>query len=183
MFRNAPKQARTVATLGVAAALVVGGVAVAQNDSGGGSKSGKERTGKTKRHHRGPHGGPPGLGKAMKGLTYGELHVQTKEGESRVIRIDQGKVAAVSGSSITVTENDGNEVTIAVDDDTRVLGKPGSKTSLEDLKEGQKVLVSGPDGGTAKSVVVLPKKGERPPMHGGKGKGERPGPPPSGRIG
>lgn len=181
MFHFAPKHARRIATLGVAGALVVGGVAVAQNDGGGGSKSGDGKAGKSKRHHRGPHGGPPGLGRAMKGLTYGELHVQTKEGESRVIRLDQGKVAAVSESSITVTENDGNEVTIAVDEDTRVLGKPGSKTSLESLKEGQKVLVSGPEGGTAKSVLVLPKKGERPPMPGGPGK-DRQGPP-SGRNG
>lgn len=181
MFHSAPKHVRWVATLGVAGALVVGGVAVAQNE-GGGSKSGGDKSGKSKRQHRGPHGGPPGLGKAMKGLTYGELHVQTKEGKSRVIRLDQGKVASVSASSITVAENDGNEVTIAVDDDTRVLARPGSKTSLEDLKEGQKVLVSGPEGGTAKSVVVLPKKGERPPMPGGPG-GDRQGPPPSGRMG
>ncbi len=167
MFRAARKQIRTVAMLGVAAALAVGGVAVAQGGSQGAKSDGG---GKAQAKHR---GGPPPLGVNMKGMTYAEVHVQTKSGEAQVIRIDQGKVAAVSQSSITVTENDGNEVTIAVDSDTKVVGKPGSETTLSDLKTGQKVTVSGPDGGTAKAIMLAPKKGG---MKGGPHAG---GPPPA----
>lgn len=173
MFDSAPKHLRWVATIGVAAALAVGGVAAAQGGSSGSKSS--EGGGKSQRHHRpGPGGGPPGLG-PMKGLTYAEFHVQTKNGEARTIRLDQGKIAAVDADSITVTENDGNEVTIAVDEDTKVLGKPGSETGLDDLKTGQRVAVSGPEGGTAKVIMLPPKKGE---MKGAPG-----GPPPADRRG
>jgi len=153
MFKAARKHLSAVAMLAVAGALVVGGVAVAQGDGGGGQgqagKAGK------------PIGPPPG-GMPFKGLTYGELHVRTKAGEDKVIRIDQGKVSSTTESSITVLENDGNEVTIAVDEDTKVLGKPGSETTLEDLADGQQVTVSGPEGAAAELVAVMPKKGDLP---------------------
>ena len=123
MLRAARKHMSSVAMLAVAGALVVGGVAVAQDN---GSGPGQSQSGKA-----GKPGGPPPGGMPFKGLTYGELHVQTKSGEDRVIRLDQGKVSAVSADSITVTENDGNEVTIAVDEDTEVMGKPGEETSVE----------------------------------------------------
>ena len=170
MFKAARRQIRTIAALGVAAALAVGGVAVAQGDSQGAQGEGG---GKAHAKHR---GGPPPLGVNLKGMTYAEVHIQTKSGEAQVIRFDQGKIAAVSESSITVTENDDNEVTIAVDSDTKVVGKPGSETTVSDLKVGQRVTVSGPDGGSAKAIMLAPKKGEMkpgrhgdgpPPMQGG----------------
>ncbi|HEX5525719.1 MAG TPA: hypothetical protein VFX44_00810 [Solirubrobacterales bacterium] len=152
---------RSIATIGVAAALVVAGVAAAQGGSeGGGSNPGK----------RPP--GPPPMGIGMKGLTYAQLHVLDKEGESETIRIDQGKVKSVGESSITVTENDESEVTIPVGESTKVLGKPGQETTLEDLQAGQQVSVCAPEGEAAKTIMVLPKKGEAP---GGKG---APMPPP-----
>ncbi|HET7508487.1 MAG TPA: hypothetical protein VFJ53_09025, partial [Solirubrobacterales bacterium] len=60
----------------------------------------------------------------------------------------------------TLTENDGNEVTIAVDKATDVLGKPGEETTLDDLQTGQQVSVTAPDGEAAKAIMVLPKKGD-----------------------
>ena len=167
MFKAARRQIRTVAMLGVAAALAVGGVAVAQGDSQGAKHEGG---GKAHTKHR---GGPPPLGVNLKGMTYAEVHIQTKSGEAQVIRFDQGKIAAVGESSITVTENDGNEVTIAVDSKTKVVGKPGSETTLSDLKVGQMVTVCGPDGGAAKAIMPAPKNGE---MKGGPPAG---GPPPA----
>jgi len=149
--REARKHIRAIAMIGVASALVVGGVASAQGGSGGeGQSSGK----------RPP--GPPPMGIGMKGLTYAELHVRTKEGENEVIRIDQGKVKSVDENSITLTENDGNEVTITVDDETDVLGKPGQEMTVDDLETGQQVSVTAPDGKAATTVMVMPKKGELP---------------------
>jgi hypothetical protein len=179
MFQSARKRMRSIAMLGVAAALVVGGVAAAQSGSDGSSQSGSPGQREFNVHF----GGPPPLGPGMENLTYAELHVQ-KDGKAQTIRLDQGKITAVDDGSITVSENDGSEVTIPVDDDTTVIGKPemtvasadGSKgtmakpaeSTLDDLEVGQQVTVSAPDGGTAESIMVLPKKGEMvgPPMGG-----------------
>jgi hypothetical protein len=193
MLNSARKHLRSVAVLGVAGALALGGVAVAQNDSGDGGNGkaqngkGKSKNGQGQRHR----GGPPGLGVPMKGVTYAEFHIQTKEGEAEVIRLDQGEITAVGESSITLKANDDSEVTVSVDDSTKVLGKPGSKAGLDDLEEGQAVVATGPKGGTAKTIAPLPKKGERKGPMGGerngpmgdRQQGEQPGPPPSGRIG
>lgn len=156
MFEAARKHMKAIATIGVASALVVGGVAAAQGDSGDSRGSGNQSQGSIKH----PPAPPPMLGIGMKGLTYAELHVRNKEGESEVVRIDQGKVKSLGDDSITVTENDGSEVTIAVDEDTDVLGKPGEETTLGDLDAGQQVSVTAPDGEAAKAIMVLPKKGD-----------------------
>jgi hypothetical protein len=154
MFHSARRQMRSIAMLGVAAALVVGGVAAAQGDSQSGSEGNDQEAGKR------PPGPPPMMGIAMQGLTYAELHVQSKDGSAETIRVDQGKVKSVGESSITLTENDDSEVTIAVDSDTEVMGKPGEETSLSDLEAGQQVSVSAIAGEAAKAIMVLPKKGD-----------------------
>jgi len=178
MFDSFRKRARTVATIGVAAALAVGGVALAQGGSGGNSQ-GKSGTPKGKRMPP-PPGGPMG-GPAGKDLTYAQLHVQ-RNGEAQVIRLDRGKITAVSDSSITLEENDGNEVTIPVDDSTKVLAGPGHDTSVTDLKTGQQVVACGPEGGTAKAIMVPPKGGKhgKPPrgLQGSQQQGGQLPPPP-----
>lgn len=173
MFNSMRRRLRSIAMLGVAAALVVGGVAAAQSDSGGdagGSGQNGKAAGKLPP-------GPPMLGLAMPGLTYAELHVQTKDGEAETIRIDQGKVKSVGSGSITLTANDDSEVTIAVDADTEVLGKPGEESSLDDLETGQQVSVSGPEGEAAKAIMAVPKKGDVLSFKGAP-KGAPMGPPP-----
>lgn len=150
MFRTVRKHLRSVATIGVASALVVAGVATAQGDSNGDGQSRGQR----------PPGPPPMMGIGMKGLTYAELHVQNKEGESETLRVDQGKVKSTGSDSITLTENDGSEVTIPVDDGTDVFGKPGEKTGLDDLEAGQQVSVTAPAGEPADAVMVMPRKGD-----------------------
>lgn len=62
MFQAMRRRMGSVATIGVAAALVVAGVAAAQGGSEGGES-----------HGRPP--GPPPMGIGMKGLTYAQLHV------------------------------------------------------------------------------------------------------------
>jgi hypothetical protein len=182
MFKSIGSRARTVATVGIVAALTVAGVSLAQGESGNGGQHGKQHrkplAGK-RMHPPGP-GGPLG-GPAGKDLTYAQLHVQ-REGTAQVIRIDRGEVVSASESSITVKENDGNEVTVAVDSSTKVLAGPGRETSVSDLKAGQEVSVCGPEGGTAKAIVLPPKKGQMPRGPQGsrsqsQGQGQLPPPP------
>jgi len=94
------------------------------------------------------------------GLTCAELHVQDEDGESETLRVDQGKVKSTTSDSITITENDGSEVTIPVDDETEILAKPGKDTTLGDLEAGQQVSVTAREGEPADAVMVMPKKGE-----------------------
>src|SRR5215204_3859764 len=150
MFKAARKHLRAIGLIGVASALVVGGVAAAQGDSNGNDQARGQR----------PPGPPPMMALGMKGLTYAELHVQSKDGESETLRVDQGKVKSTTSDSITITENDDSEVTIPVDDKTEVLSKPGKKTSLGDLGAGQQVSVTAPDGEPADVIMVMPKKGD-----------------------
>ena len=170
MFQAARKHMRAVVMIAVAAALTVGGVAAAQSGSGSESQG---ASGQSAMKH--PPGPPPMMGPGGKNLTYAELHVLNKEGDSEVVRIDQGKVKSTGDSSITLTENDGSEVTIKVDDQTDVLGKPGTETTLADLEAGQQVSVTATEGEAARSIMVMPKKGELP--SGFKG-GPPPGAPP-----
>ncbi len=173
MFQSARKHMRSVAMLGVAAALVVGGVAAAQGDSQSGSQSSGQEAGKR------PPGPPPAMGIAMQGLTYAELHVLNKSGEAETVRIDQGKVKSVGDSSITLTANDDSEVTVAVDEDTEIMGKPGEETALSDLEAGQQVSVTAPEGEAAQAIMVLPKKGDIAAGFKGGPMGPPPGAPPA----
>lgn len=173
MFQSARKHMRSVAMLGVAAALVVGGVAAAQGDSQGGSQNSGQEVGKR------PPGPPPAMGIAMQGLTYAELHVLNKSGDAETVRIDQGKVKSVGDSSITLTANDDSEVTVAVDEDTEIMGKPGQETALSDLETGQQVSVTAPEGEAAQAIMVLPKKGDIVAGFKGGPMGPPPGAPPA----
>ncbi len=174
MFQSARNKFQAVAMIGVAAALAIGGVAAAQNDPGSGSQGNQGS---------GHPAGPPPLPLPTQGLTYAQFHVQ-KNGQEQTIRVDQGKIVTVSDSSITLSENDGSEVTIPVDDSTQVMGKPGTETKVAELSAGQQVLVCAPEGGSAKTIIVLPKKGQQggsgqqggPPQGGGQG-GQLPPPP------
>jgi len=160
MFKSLAGRARAVATTGLIAALVVAGLAVAQGGNGNGGKSHHRKDLSGKRMPPTP-GGP--LGKFGKDLTYAEVHVQ-HEGKAETVRIDAGEVVAASDSSLTLKENDGSEVTISVDGETKVLAGPGKKgTSVADLEAGEQVVVCGPEGGTAKTVMLPPKPGQRPP--------------------
>jgi hypothetical protein len=166
MFNSDRKHLRAIATLGVASALALGGVAAAQGTSQTGAPGGQGAAGHP--------GGPPPIGPSMKGMTYAEFHVQ-RNGQSEVIRLDQGKITAVDSTSITLSENDGSSVTIALDDETKVLGKPGEESTVADLSVGQTVIVCGPEGGAAKTVMVPPKPGQ---MKGGPpSSGQLPSPP------
>jgi hypothetical protein len=177
MLDSMRRLARPVAILGVAAGLTVGGVALAQGESGGGSKTGHAGAPSGKRMPPPMMFGAPG----GKDLTYAQMHVQ-HNGEAEVIRVDQGEITAVDDASITLKENDGNEVTVAVDEDTKVLAGPGSKTDVSDLEAGQEVTVCGPEGEAAKTIMVPPKRGEVPQGAPGGSKGGQLPPPPGAQM-
>jgi hypothetical protein len=177
MFQSARQKFQVVAMTGVVAALAIGGVAVAQNESSGPSQ-GNQGQGQGPGRAGGP---PPPLPLPMQGLTYAQLHVQ-KNGQEQTIRLDEGKVVSASESSVTISENDGSEVTVPVDDDTQVMGKPGTEMKVSELSAGQQVMVCGPEGGSAKTIAVLPKKGQGGPEQGGSQQGQS-GPPQGGQNG
>jgi hypothetical protein len=132
------------------AALIVAAVAIA---SGGGAGIGKS------------HGG---LGSK---LTYAEIHLQ-KNGQDVVKRIDRGVVKAFDGSSVTITRNDNQDVTIPTDGNTRVFGKhrwrshsshnKGSAT----LAVGQTVIVVRKLGQPARYIWIKSGNGHGPPGFG-----------------
>ena len=105
-----------------------------------------------------PHGGPGGpLGPDGGELTWGELHVQ-RDGAAVTLRVDQGEVASVGSDSIVVSENDGNDVEIPVDDATEVMAGPfeEGETGVEDLEKGDTVHVVREEDGAAERIGVLP---------------------------
>lgn len=174
MFSSTAGRLKTVAALSLAGALTVGGVAVAQ--PGGGSTHHARNATQTGQPHgkRGKGGGPSPLGIPIPGFSYAEVHVN-HEGKSQVIEIDEGKIVSVSESEIVLSENGGSEVSVPLSASTTVRGRPGTQTSVSDLKEGELVIVCGPQGGEAKTVLIVPKRGE-----GGQRAGGPQGPPTSG---
>lgn len=108
-----------------------------------------------------PPGGPGGpggpLGPEGGELTNGELNVQ-RDGEAVTVLVDRGEVAAVDSDSVTVSENDGNDVEIPVDEETEVMAGPFEQdaTEVSDLEEGDQVVVSRDEGGAATKICLLP---------------------------
>ena len=167
------KHGRSAALIGTAAALVGGGVALAADD-GGGSGSGGSSGSSAQRPPA-----PPPLPPPDKDLTYAEIHVQ-RDGEAQVIRTDAGTVASTSDDSITVSENDGNDVTIPIDGDTKFASGPGEAGDVSDLEQGDRVLVTGPKGEAADVVFVPPTRSEMRRAFKRHGRAGRLMPPPPG---
>jgi hypothetical protein len=156
---------RSAMVLGAAAALTVAGVALAQGGSGDATSAQSDPPTKIL-----PAGipGPPG---PEQNLTYAEFHVMNN-GQAEVVRLDAGKVVSASDSSITLGENDGNEVTIPVDNDTQVIAGPTRRLGVADLKSGGRVSVVHPANGAADAILLAPKLGDLPVPRGLPSKGE-----------
>ena len=106
---------------------------------------------------------PPPLA-APGDITYAELHVR-RDGKSVVLRADHGKVKSISADSITVTENDGSDVTIPTDSETRIFAGPGRRVDPSDLEEGQAVIVHREVGEAADVIALPPRGGRRGEIH------------------
>jgi len=178
MFDQIRRRWRSAALIGTAAALVGGGMALAADDNGSGSQGSSGSSGSAQELPA-----PPPLPPPDQDLTYAEIHVQ-RNGEAQVIRTDAGKVASTSDDSITVTENDGNDVTIPIDDETKFATGPGEEGDVSDLAEGDRVLVTGPKGEAADIVFAPPTRAElRRAFKGNGARRGRPMPPPAGAPG
>lgn len=149
----------TVKSLAAAllAALITTGIAVAAIGGSGNGNSGDRGGQGSQQRQGGPQGGPGGPPPFMRNMTYAEVHTQ-KDGKEVVIRVDKGKVKSVSSEAITVTANNNSDVTVPVDEDTKVLspGK-GSDLELSSLKEGTQVTIDREQGQPANVVAVKPK--------------------------
>src|SRR5436190_16494948 len=106
---------RSAILIAVGAALTVAGVALAKGGSGGGGPNGRAPTERSVTVS-GPVVDP-------ENLTHATYHV-IDNGQTKVIRLDAGKIVSASDISITVGENDGNQVTIPVDGDTKIFAGP-----------------------------------------------------------
>ena len=112
------------------------------------------------RGHGGPglhgqHRGAPGTGP----LLHGEQVVRTPDGEYREIMIQNGTIAAVAGSSITVTSEDGFESTYAIDGDT-VVHIDREESSPAALATDRPVRVVADADGTALRIGSMTAEGE-----------------------
>src|SRR5207247_361626 len=138
------------------AALVLPAVGPGQGGSGTGSRNGSDP---------GPKMGTAGVAGPVGpegNLTYAEFHV-IDNGQAKVVRLDAGKVVSASDSSITIGENDGNQVTIPVDSGTQVIAGPAEKNlDVTDLRHGQRVSVSHSGDGAATAILLPPKLPDLP---------------------
>lgn len=84
-------------------------------------------------------------------LTFAEVHYQ-QNGQDVVKRIDRGTIKALTSDSITITRNDGADVTVPINAATRVIAKHkrgkkakfshnGHTAGLGSLEVGQTVIV------------------------------------------
>jgi hypothetical protein len=169
----------TVVAMSVSAAtitaLIVGGIALADNGSGTDDKT-PTATASPKAGAR--FGGLGRLrGKMMLGRPlHGEFVVAKQGGGYQTVATQQGKVQSVSSSSITLKSEDGYTKTYAIDGDTLVNARrDGIESVKKDDTVGVAAVVDG-DGATAVRVadVSLLKdtwKKFRPHRQGGFGGG------------
>jgi hypothetical protein len=177
---------RTILATAAVAVLVVAGLAIAKS-AGNGSDNGSGDNGSAgARVFRAPFPGPIGPPPFIRDLTYAELHTQ-RDGKDVVVRLDRGEVKSVDSDSITITENDGSDVTIPVDSETHVLVFPPKRgANLSDLSEGDKVVVDRDEGAPARAILEAPKPGDmlkRSDLPAPRGhRFELPAPPPRGAL-
>ncbi|MBJ7347014.1 MAG: hypothetical protein JHC87_00420 [Thermoleophilaceae bacterium] len=152
-----------IVVVAVAAAMATAGLAVAQ---GGGNGGGNSNQGQGNNQQQGPggpggpgghRGGPGGPPAFMRGLTNATINSQ-RNGKAVVIRLDAGKVKTVGTDSVTITENDGTDVDIAVDADTEIHVPGYEDAQVDDLEVGQQVMAEGKQGKAAHSIGVKPPK-------------------------
>ena len=95
---------------------------------------------------------------AWRHLVHATVVVDLDKGGLTTIQLDHGTVAAVSASSLTISESGGGSVTIALGTDTRVR-RDGAKAAVADLKTSDEVFVMSKveTGGSSAYLVVVPK--------------------------
>jgi hypothetical protein len=78
----------------------------------------------------------PGAARAARRMVHSEAKVQVKGGFAVVV-LDVGTITEVNGSSVTIKRADGQSVTAAASDQTKVC-KDGKKVALDQLAAGDR---------------------------------------------
>lgn len=105
-----------------------------------------------------------GFGRLARNLVHGTVTVLGRDGELVTLQFDHGTIAAIGNGSISISEADGETITVATTDETRVR-KIRQPSSLEELALGDEVFVTsvlGDGGATARLVVVPMPRPESP---------------------
>jgi len=134
---------RIVAAAIVAAGLATAGIAYAENQPPDPSVA------VTKAAATGAPAPDAAGGKAgvLKGAIHGDLLVRAKDGSTKTVTFDRGKVTAITGSSITIERPDGVSVSKDLNDQTAFNGMTKDKVT-----SGTPVIVVS-EGQTATHVV------------------------------
>jgi hypothetical protein len=113
----------------------------------------------------GGFGGFGGPGAAGGKTLHSEATVETPKGVTEVVDTQNGKITAISGSTVTVTSTDNVAFTYTVGSTSRLLvitaatagGKPSvnAKATVADLKVGDTVNVSALRSGDTRTVTAL----------------------------
>lgn len=173
------------AGLAVAVAGVGVGAAYASSGSSAGAAAGAASTAAVQRvadsttppagqapkapgdHHR-----PPMRDRALRlgaAVEHGELVVKAKEGGTRTVSVQHGKVTDVSAGSLTVTSEDGFSWSYVLDDKTHVR-KDGQKATVSDLAKDDDVRVFAVvDGDKREARLVIDGHPQRPMRPGAPG--------------
>lgn len=136
-----------VVAIAAAAALTVGGVALANGGQAGSQPAAGKgaMAGKRAAHHKKQHG-------LMRGrLANAELHVVTRAGKDVTVRIDRGVIRSASSNSLVLHELDGNDVTVPLSPSTRVM-KMHKRAAIGDLRAGDVGVAIRRDGQAARVV-------------------------------
>ena len=134
---------RIVAAVIVAAGLATAGIAYAENQPPDPSVA-VTRAAATGEASPAAAGGKGGV---LKGAIHGDLLVRSKDGSTRTVTCDRGKVTSVSGTAVTIERPDGVSVSKDITDQTVFNGTPRDK-----LQSGTPVIVVS-EGQTATHVV------------------------------
>ena len=134
---------RIIAGVIVAAGLATAGIAYADNQPADPTVA-ITRAAATGDAAPAAAGGKAGV---MKGAIHGDLLVRDRDGSTRTVTFDRGKVTSVSASAITIERPDGVSVTKDVTDQTVFKGTP-----REQLAAGAPVIVVS-EGQAATHVV------------------------------
>lgn len=86
-------------------------------------------------------------------VVHSETKVQTDDGFALVIR-DHGEITAVDGSRVTIKRLDGETVTVAAGEDTRIR-RNGEQATVSDLKPGDRAAIVQIDRGGARVVRAI----------------------------
>ena len=98
-----------------------------------------------------------GFGRFARNLVHGTVTVLGRDGELVTLQFDHGTIAAIDAGAISIDEANGETVTVATTDDTRVR-KGRRPSSLEQLPVGSDVFVTSvvEDGRARARLIVVP---------------------------